>query len=315
MPATVVTLTMNPSIDVSSRADHITANRKLRCEAPRYEPRGGGINVAVAMEELGWKARAIFPCGGPPGETLQQLLHSHDIPLVPIEIENWTRSNLAVYEKESQDQYRFLMPGPALSDAEIQSCLDEIDAVAPAPTYLIVSGSLPPGVPSAFMKEIAALAHAKHSKLIVDTSGEALKVAADQGVYMLKPNMRELCMLSEKEELTESEQEQALKKLVEEKRCELVVLSLGAAGVLMATKDRMVRQRAPSVPIQSRVGAGDSSIAGTVTGLCRGYDIRDAVLYGVAAGSAAVMTPGSQLCRREDVDRLWHDLRTGQDTA
>lgn len=313
MKSTIVTLTMNPSIDVSARTRTITANRKLRCTAPHYEPRGGGINVAVAMKELGNKATAIFPCGGPPGESLQQLLQSHDIDFLSIPIEGWTRSNLAVYEKETEDQYRFLMPGPEMSGKEIQACLDQVDAVEPAPTYLIVSGSLPPGVPSAFMKEIAALAHAKQTKLIVDTSGEALAVAVHEGVYVLKPNINELCMLSGKQELSESDQEDALKGLIENKSCNVAVLSLGAAGVLLATQDQMVRLRAPSVPIQSRVGAGDSSIAGMVTGLCRGYDIRDAVLYGVAAGSAAVMTPGSQLCRRDDVERLWHDLRKSHD--
>ena len=315
MKSTVVTLTMNPSIDVSTRTKNITANRKLRCAAPRHEPRGGGINVAVAMEELGGKATAIFPCGGPPGESLQQLLQTHDIDFRTIPIKGWTRSNLAVYEEETEDQYRFLMPGPEMSSQEVQACLDQVDAVEPAPTYLIVSGRLPPGVPSAFMQKIADLAHTKQAKLIVDTSGEALQAAVDAGVYMLKPNINELCMLSGKRELSESEQEDALKRLIENKSCNVAVLSLGAAGVLLATQDQMVRLRAPSVPIQSRVGAGDSSIAGTVMGLCRGYEIADAVRYGVAAGSAAVMTPGSQLCRRKDVERLWHDLRRNQDAA
>jgi 6-phosphofructokinase 2 len=160
-----------------------------------------------------------------------------------------------------------------------------------------------------FMRDIARLARAKKSKLVVDTSGEALKTAVDEGVYLLKPNMNELRQLTGHDIEDEAAQEQAVKELIARDRCEIAILSLGAAGVLMATKDQVARLRAPSVPIQSRVGAGDSSVAGILAGLCRGYAIRDAVLYGVAAGSAAVMTPGSELCRRDDVERLWRDMR------
>lgn len=306
----VVTLTMNPGVDVSTSVARVAANRKLRCDKPRYEPGGGGINVSVAMAELGCKSTAVFPCGGPMGDVVRNLLSTCGIDHRTVKIKGWTRWNLATSDQSSDDQYRFLMPGPPVDDEELQSCLDVLGSLDPAPDYLVVSGSFPPGIPPGFMRGLAALAGEHAARLVVDTSGMALKIAAGESVFLLKPNMRELKELSEEDISTEAGQEQALERLVGQGGCEVAILSLGAAGVLMATQNGIERMRAPSVPIVSRVGAGDSMVAGILVGLCRGHDIRDAVRLGISAGSAAVMTPGTKLCRREDVERLFGEMST-----
>jgi 6-phosphofructokinase 2 len=307
----IVTLTLNPAIDVSTSAGHVAANRKLRCEAPRYEPGGGGINVSVAMAELGGKSTAVFPCGGPPGEIVRHLLVERGIDHRPVEIKGWTRWNLATRDQSSDDQYRFLMPGPQISSDEVRSCLDLLGSIEPEPDYIVVSGSFPPGVPAEVMHDLVSAAREHKARLVVDSSGKALRIAAREGVFLLKPNMRELCHLTDEDTSTEAGQEKAMRRLVEQSGCDVAILSLGAAGVLMATADRLERLRAPTVPIASRVGAGDSMVAGILVGLCRNYDILDAVRHGIAAGSAAVMTPGTELCRREDVERLFRELSQG----
>lgn len=303
----IVTLTMNPAIDVSTRIARVAANRKLRCEKPRFEAGGGGINVSVAMAELGCQSTAVFLCGGPPGKILRQLLSKHGVSQRPVEIEGWTRWNLAARDESSEDQYRFLMPGPTINEDEADSCLALLGSLDPSPDYIALSGSFPPGVPSGFMCDLSALAQKRGARLVADTSGKALEIAAGEGVYLLKPNMRELKELTDEDTSTDRGQEKALKRLVDQGGCEVAILSLGAAGVMMAAAGRVERMRAPTVEIVSRVGAGDSMVAGILAGLCRGDDIRDAVRYGIAAGSAAVMTPGTELCRKDDVERLYEE--------
>lgn len=303
----IVTVTLNPAVDVSTRVERVAANRKLRCESPRFEPGGGGINVSVAMAELGSKSTAVTLCGGPPGEIIRQLLAERGIDHRPIEIAGWTRWNLAARDQSSDEQYRFLMPGPQVSEEEVAICLDLLESLDPRPDIIVVSGSFPPGVPAATMHDLAAVARTHDARLVVDSSGKALEIAAGEGVFLLKPNMRELQELTDEDTSTEAGQEKAIKRLVSQGGCEVAILSLGAAGVLMATGSHIERLRSPTVPIVSRVGAGDSMVAGILTGLDRGDDIRDAVRLGIAAGSAAVMTPGTELCRREDVERLYKE--------
>jgi 6-phosphofructokinase 2 len=199
------------------------------------------------------------------------------------------------------------MPGPQLQRSEINACLKIVLSDA-TPEYIAVSGSLPRGAGPDLIGEIADLARRHQIRLCIDTSGEPLREAVRQGVFLLKPNMRELGSITNENLSTEAGQEKALRSLIDEGRCELIVLSLGAAGVLMATSDGVERVRAPTVPINSRVGAGDSMVAGILTGLCRGYPLPKAVRLGVAAGSAAVMTPGTQLCRRKETEELFDEM-------
>ncbi len=315
----ILTLTMNPTIDISARAEHVAANRKIRCGTPANDPGGGGINTSVAMRELRCRSTAVFPCGGPPGETLQQLLRRRGIPHIPVAIQGWTRQNLTVHEESSGDEFRFLMPGPALKEEERNACLEVLRKEEPAPDYIVANGSFPPDVPPEFMRTLVATAKDRGARLVVDTSGEALQTAVMEGVFLIKPNFRELKDLLDSLDLSppdlESETglEKALEDLMTRGGCEVVVLSLGAGGVVLATAGGIERFRAPTVPIASRVGAGDSTIAGIMTGLSRGDEMREAVRLGVAAGSAAVMTPGTELCRRQDVERLEKQMKESGD--
>ncbi len=302
---TVVTLTMNPTIDTSARVDHVVPERKLRCTSPRHEPGGGGINVSRVIHKLGGSSVTVYPVGGPTGRLLQHLLEQEELNLRPVSIENWTRENFVTLEEATGQQFRFVMPGPTLSEAEWQQCLEIVTALAPKPDYIVASGSLPPGVPTDFYARVARLGRRCGTRVIVDTPGEALRAAVREGVYLVKPNLRELSDLSDHELKDEALQEATVMDLVQRGRCEAVVLSLGAAGVLLGTASGCERFRAPTVPIISKVGAGDSTVAGMVLSLARGMSLHEAVRFGIACGAAAVMTPGTELCRREDAERLY----------
>ncbi len=300
---TVVTITMNPAVDRSAFADEIVPDRKVRCVDVRREAGGGGINVSRAIGKLGGKSTAVFPVGGPTGEILRQLVEEERIATRCVSSEAWARENITVIDRSTEQQYRFTMPGPALQESEWRAILQEVGGI-PEADYVVASGSLPPGVPEDFYALVGAEAEKLGARLIIDTSGGPLRHAIRQGAYLLKPNAREFGQLMDEPFETEEQQETLARRLIDEQCCTVLVLSLGAAGVLMATPDGIDRVRSPSVPITSKVGAGDSTVAGIVYGLAHDLPIRQAVCLGVAAGAAAVMTPGSELCRREDVAHL-----------
>jgi 6-phosphofructokinase 2 len=195
-----------------------------------------------------------------------------------------------------------------LSPEEQAHCLEALAPFTPAPEYVVVSGSLPPGVPDDFYAQVVRRERERGARVVVDSAGVPLRLAAREGAYLLKPNLRELESVVGRELLTEGDQEAAAREVLAHGPNDVVVVSLGAGGALLATRAATIRFRAPTVRIQSRVGAGDSMVAGIVHGLVRGDAIEAAMRLGIAAGAAAVMTPGSHLCRREDVERLVAEL-------
>lgn len=305
----IVTLTMNPTIDKNTHVDQVKPDSKLRCQPPTREPGGGGLNVARAIQRLGGTSEAYYVAGGPTGKILRQLLDGEDLAHHPLAMAGWTRENLMVYEDQSEQQFRFGMPGPEVREDEWQGCLEALAAIDPPPAYLVASGSLPPGVPDDFYCRVAEVAAAHGARCIVDTSGKALRRAVGSGVYLVKPNVRELQQLVGRDLDSEGEQTEAARHLIEAGRVEVVVLSLGAGGALLITADGYRPVRTPTVPVKSRVGAGDSMVGGMVLALARGLAVGDAVRFGVAAGAAAVMTPGTELCRRADTERLYERLQ------
>ena len=306
----IVTVTMTPAIDLSTPVERVVADRKLRCGLPVREPGGGGVNVARAVRRLGGEALALFPAGGPAGDLLQELLLGEGVPHVAIRTEGWTRENVNVTERETGKQFRFVLPGPSLSNAEWERCLDALRELEPFPRLLVASGSLPPGVPSDFYARLAQLARSSGARMVLDTSGEPLRLAIEQGVFLLKPSLREFQELTETGAQGRSELLDRARGLIRDGRCEILVLSLGAEGVLWVSATEAEWMQAPAVAVASSVGAGDSMVAGIVLSLSRGKPVREAVRLGLAAATASVMTPGTALCRPEDVERLVAGIRS-----
>jgi 6-phosphofructokinase 2 len=306
----IATLTMNPAVDESTSVPYVLPDRKLRCQAPTYEPGGGGINVARAIRKLGGDALACFPVAGPAGELLKRLLDAEGLRCTPMLVNGWTRENLNVLEEVSGRQFRFCMPGAALGDHEWPIFLDWVRQLRPAPDFLVASGSLPPGVPVDFYARLAVVGRQIGSRVVLDTSGAPLARAVEEGVYLLKPSLQEFQTLMGEPEGDESHLAGLAADVVKRGWCEILVLSLGAGGALWVTASERERLASPAVRVKSSVGAGDSMVGGIVLSLARGRAVGEAVRFGVAAGAAAVMNPGTALCRREDVDRLYPQVMT-----
>ena len=303
-----MTLTMNPAIDVSASVEYVVPDHKLRCGSPTYEPGGGGINVARAVRKLGGTALALFPAGGPAGALLSTLLDAEGVLHRTFPITGWTRENTNISERVTRRQFRFVMPGPTLLEREWQSILEQVGAVEPVPQYLVASGSLPPGVPDDFYARLARMANRRRIKLVLDASGDPLRRALDEGVHLLKPSLREFEEVTGEPGCEESRLPSLAHRLVDDGRCEILILSLGARGVFWMSSSERGRLSSPTVPVKSSVGAGDSMVAGVVLSLAQGRPLADAVRVGVAAGAASVMNPGTELCRAEDVERFYGEV-------
>jgi 6-phosphofructokinase 2 len=304
----IVTLTVNPCIDESTAVDRVIPDRKLRCGPARYEPGGGGINVARAVRRLGGEALAIYPAGGATGELLRALLAAEGVLQRPLPITGWTRENFNVLEETTGRQFRFVLPGPELAASEQETCFAELELLHPFPRYLVASGSLPPGVPSDFYARVARLTRERGGRFVLDTSGEAARPALEAGVFLVKPSLREFQHLTGLADAEESHLVSESKRWILAGRCEVVVLSLGAAGVLWVSGEATERLASPTVPVRSTVGAGDSMLAGIVLRLQQGRGLPEAVRFGVAASAATVMNPGTELCHRADAERLYEPL-------
>lgn len=284
----------------------------MRCAAPVFEPGGGGINVTRAIRNLGGDSLAYYLSGGATGQVLQQLLDDEGITHMPIPSVKWTRENFSVIETTTDKQYRFGMPGSIIPEYEWQYSLIKLEKTMPKPEYIVASGSLPRGVPNDFYARVATIAKKIGAKLILDTSGEALKQAAGIGVYLLKPNLSEMALLAGKESIQDSEIERFGRQLLQNGMCEVLVVSMGSQGAMLITKEYAEQVPAPQVKSRSTVGAGDSMVAGLVYKMSLGWSLSDSVKYGVAAGAAAVMSLGSALCRRDDVEELFKWIKSQQ---
>jgi 6-phosphofructokinase 2 len=299
----IVTLTMNPALDISTGTRSVYPTHKLRCDPAHYDAGGGGINVARVARVLGAAVFPVFPAGGPAGELLGVLLERDGVPYRRIGIAGWTRESFTVNELSTGQQYRFVLPGPTLSETEQDQCLVELRAAARSAEFVVASGSLPPGVGPGFLQRVADLCSELGPRLILDTSGAGLGQVRS-GVFLLKPSLRELSECVGRVLATESEQLAAAHELIERKCATNVLVSLGEDGAVLATPSGGQRYSPVDVPGGSGVGAGDAMVAGLVVGLGRRWTLREAVRLGMATGAAMLLTPGTEACRRDDVERL-----------
>ncbi|MFC5412473.1 1-phosphofructokinase family hexose kinase [Larkinella bovis] len=316
----ILTLTLNPAVDISTTVDRLRPDHKLRCDAPRYDAGGGGINVSKAIHRLGGTSLCLFPTGGAPGMLLEELVTQEQLAFQTFPIAGWTRQSFVVTESTTHQQFRFGLPGPVWTEAEGLAMMDHLSGFLDRIDFLVVSGSLPPGVPVGFCAEIAWRAKKSGVRLILDTSGEPLKQAIRESPFLLKPNVGELAALVGTDKLELNEVEEAAQTILQQGGCELMVVSLGPAGAYLFTKKTGValsgQERtcfyvpAPTVKKQSTVGAGDSMVGGMVYGLSQGQSYEAILQLGVACGTAATMNPGTELFHQADVTRLLHWIKT-----
>jgi 6-phosphofructokinase 2 len=305
----IVTLTINPAIDIFVNVEHVEPTRKMRCSAPKRDPGGGGINVARVAHRLGADVTAIYPIGGAIGKLLQRLVEREGISSIVTPSHVETRENFTGFELDSGLQFRFVLPGSALYRAEWEACLDRLAALPSRPKFVVASGSVPPGVPDDFFARVVRHAKRLGAMSVIDTTGAALEAVLEEGVTLIKPNLVELTEFVAAPLAREEDRIAACRKIAADGRAQIVALTLGEQGALLVTADRAWRALPMAIDVVSTVGAGDSFLGGLVASLTAGKPMDEAFRVAVAAASAAVRSPGTELCREADVKRLLPQVR------
>jgi 6-phosphofructokinase 2 len=307
--ADIISITMNPAVDISTSVERIEPVRKLRCRAEQREAGGGGINVARVIHRLGGDVLALYLAGGVVGEQLKRLVAKEQVPDLVIPIDEETRESFTVTDETSRDEFRFVLPGPSLTDSACGRVLKQIESVAVNAKYLVVSGSLPRGAPENFHAQLGALARRTDSRFVADAAGEQLRAAFAAGVYLAKPNLRELQEITEADLSDRSGQVKACRQLIQDGKATVVALTLGSSGALLVTEDQAWFSEPLPVKVVGTVGAGDSFLGALVWALHSEVALDEALRTAVAAGSAALLTEGTRLASVADIRRLKNEVR------
>ena len=304
----IATVTMNPTIDVSSQAQSVRPTHKLRTFAERQDPGGGGINVASVIRALGGRSLALILAGGSSGRLLEELLRENGVNHLTVPVDGRTRTSHTVIDASNGNEYRFIAQGPTASEAEWTAMLDA--ASRTDATWLIASGSLPPGVPEDFYARLAIASQRRGVRFALDTSGPALRAGlagaslAGGPVELVKSSLTELESVVGRRLPDKAAQEAAVLEIVHSGRARLMALTLGENGAMLASEAGVMSLPALDVVVNGTVGAGDSFLAGMVMALAEGRTDADAFAWGVATGAAAVTVPGTAHPERVTVERL-----------
>ena len=298
----ILTLTLNPAVDVACAAAQVVPQHKLRTHGERMDPGGGGVNVARVLHELGAETRAIVLSGGITGQFLASLIAGEGVACRVVPIAGTTRICMTVLDEATNQEYRFVPEGPVVTEAELAACLDAV--AAESGDWLVISGSLPRGVAPSALAPFVRSARARGCQVVVDTSGPALRAVLGQGLALIKPSLNEFEALVGHALPDAAAQAAAALQMVQSGAVARVAVSLGPQGALLATAAGVVRL--PALPIKAvgTVGAGDSFLAAMVLALARGAAPRDALAWGAAAGAAAVMATGTARPTRATIEAL-----------
>jgi 6-phosphofructokinase 2 len=303
------TVTSHPAVDLSTTVERLLESHKLRCSAPLVHPGGGGVNVARVLHRFGHEVLACLPTGGTTGARLARMLAAEGVPTHCVPVAADTRENITVVERATGREYRFVLPGEPLAPTEWQALQDALPAVPPP--WLVASGGLAPGVPADGYARLIRTTRKRRPDLrvVLDAAGAPLAAALREGVEVVKPSLRELRDLAGAELQSSDEQLEAARNLVRAGQARLVALTLGAEGALLVGAQQALRAQPLDVPVLGTVGAGDCFLAGLVDALARAEDLPAALAQAVAAGTAALLQPGTALCQPQDVARLRPQVR------
>lgn len=305
--APILTVTLNPALDLSTATDEVRADLKLRCDKPVVDPGGGGINVSRAIKILGGASTAMVALGGATGARMAEMLKAQGLSVIRMTAPGETRQSLAVTDRATGEQYRFVMPGPEWHMSNVGDAMAAIAEAARGGGWVVVSGSNPPGVAPGFEQMLTVRLKDGRAKLLVDTSGAALLALAGSSipVDVLRMDSHEAEELAGRPLPLRTDSADFAAGLVRNGAAKAVIVARGADGSVIAGPDGAWHAEAARVSVVSAVGAGDSFVAGFVLAMARTWPVEEALAYGTAAASAAVMTPATELCHADDVEHFY----------
>ena len=303
----ILTISLNPALDSAAEVGRVVPDLKLRCVNPSLEPGGGGVNVSRAIALLGGESKAFVALGGATGNMMAELLCEAGLDLHRFSGPGLTRQSTAILETSTGRQFRFGQPGPDWPAADSARALNEIEALLAPEIIVVATGSLPPSVPDDFYVQLGKRVQAAGARMVVDTSGRAQKAVLAKGhglVQVLRMDRHESEQLAGHKLDTLETAARFAQSIAVQGLAEMVIMARGADGSVFATAQGCFHCISPKGAVVSKVGAGDSFVGGLALGMARGLSFEEAGKLATATAAAAVMTPGSQLCERETVERL-----------
>lgn len=291
----IYTVTLNPTLDITYVVEEVSFREPLRALEVHESPGGKGVNVSLALKALGVDSVAIGLVGGFTGREVRYLLERRGLDLRLIEIGNETRTNVVVLGRGDGRELVIRAAGPEVSGEEEKGVLELILDVARPPGFLVLSGSLPPGMGDGTYASLVTEGRRRGLKAVLDSDGEPMRRGIAAGPYLIKPNREELERLAGRPLAGVDEVASFARRLLS-RGIEVVAVSLGREGALMVAGEGSWLGRVPVVEREDTVGAGDSMVAGLLAGLSGSLPLEEAFRMGLAAGASAVSNPGPALC-------------------
>lgn len=304
----ILTISLNPALDITTSIDKLRPMRKLRCGPPHYDAGGGGTNVSRAIKELGGVSKAFVVLAGATGTQYRAILDSYGLDCEIWEAEGETRFSLTVMEESSGQHYRFVLPGPSHKDIEIDLLLAALERNIDAGyRFVVATGSLPPGLPKDIYATLARLTRENGALFVLDTSGAALTAAFAERPYIVRFNHLEA------QELVGGDDAKAAaltlaRDVVARGAAKIAIATVAEEGAFVVTAGKSFYVRPPKVKVRSTVGAGDSFVGAMVLRLAEGWSLEDACRFGAAAATSAVTTEATELCRRDDTENYFRQI-------
>ncbi len=304
----IFTLTMNPCLDRYLYIDELKEDDTVRVKRFSDYPAGKGIDVSRVIRELGGVSVAVTLLGGATGRKIEELLDEEGVIYTAIRVEPETRINVILQVGKSQ--YRLSLPGQPVDRARLEKVRETLQALVRPGDVVVISGSLPRGVSPDFYTGIIFMLKQWGATVYFDSDGENLKAGLIAEPDGIKPNIHELSRVVGRE-ISEEDIDgviNAAKEIYDNHRVKEIIVSLGGSGAVLHTNEGVWRVKVPRLPVVSAVGAGDAFLAAYVLKRTEGVYYDEALRYAGASGAATVLTPGTQLCRKEDVDALYHKV-------
>lgn len=310
---TILTITLNPAIDLVTATPKLIPNVKLRCAEPRYSAGGGGVNVSRAIANLGGRSIAFAAVGGASGAMYRAMLEAEGLEALWFDIPGITRQSVSVLDQASSDQFRFVFPGPVWSDALCERALAVLGEACRGMRYVVGSGSLPPSAPDDFYDRIGMAADAVGARFVLDTSGGALSEARQATGY--KPwlwimDNAEASQIAGRALPDMDTLQGFARELAERRPAEVIILTYADGGAVAVSDEGIFKTRPPKVEVVSKIGAGDSFVGGLVFRLAEGWTVADSCAYAMAAAASAVTRHAAELCDRDQTDRYFDMIRS-----
>jgi 1-phosphofructokinase family hexose kinase len=300
----IVTVTLNPCLDRTLTVSHLAFGEVIRAAETRLDWGGKGFNVSRALQALGEESLALGLVGGAAGELVARGLARLGIAADLVQIAGETRTNTAITEAGGGRYVKVNEPGPAVRPEEFAAVLDRARARLRPGDLWVLSGSLPPGLPAGIYAQLVELVQAGGARALLDTSGEPLRLGCAARPYLVKPNAAEAAEVTGRPVRSAADALTAARSLLGQ-GIEIVALSRGAEGLLLASERQGVHARPPRIPARTPVGAGDALLAGLAWALARGLPPAEMARCGVATGTAAAMREGVGAGTRAEVEALY----------